>query len=83
MRTKACSKGIGNETPKGLPPKYSYDPHVSIIKLEESMMQKALRHINSDFVGKKRKVTRLEVTMEERDETGFGNFPIVLEIGLR
>ena len=71
---KRATKGIGEETPGGLPPKYPYDPHISIIKLEESQVELALELLNDEFDIPTMLVRKLEVTVEHRDETGFATF---------
>lgn len=80
---KRISKGIGNESPKGLPPKYPYDPHISIIKLESYQIQEALNMLNDEFKVSSMKVDELELTVEKRDETGFASFPQELVLKLR
>lgn len=81
-KVKNISKGIGNESPKGLPPKYHYDPHISIIKLETYQIVKALQLLNDDFKITTMKVREIELTVEKRDKNGFATFPQKLLIKL-
>ena len=74
-KIKEVTKGIGNESPKGLPPKYPYDPHISIIKLEEYQIKKALQLLNENFSNVQMIVESFELTVEKRDESGFASFP--------
>ena len=73
-KTKKVTKGIGDETPGGLPSKYPYDPHISIIKLEESQVELALELLNDEFDISTMLVEELEVSVEHREETGYATF---------
>jgi 2'-5' RNA ligase len=78
-----ATKKYGNETPGGLPARYPFDPHISIIKLKPFEVKKALHAIRDDFAGEKMLVTELEITRENRREDGFGEFPVVAKIKLQ
>ena len=80
---KDNTKDIGFESPKNLPPKYPFDPHISIIKLEEYQIQRALNLINENFNNVSMAVTEFELTVEKRDEKGFAYFPVELIINLK
>lgn len=75
-KIKEVTKRIGNEALNGLPPKYPYDPHISIIKLEEYQVEKALQLLNESFNNVQMTVESFELTVEERDHTGYASFPV-------
>lgn len=74
-KIKEVTNGIGNESLKGLPPKYPYDPHISIIKLKDYQIKKALQLLNDSFGNVQMVVESFELTVEKRDESGFASFP--------
>jgi hypothetical protein len=81
-RAFQATKGIGFEGHGGTAPKYPYDPHISIIKLENGNIDKALSLINCDFSSITMTVEGFELTRESLNEQGFGEFPIVARINL-
>lgn len=83
-RTFHVTKGIGSEGMEGkAKPKYPYDPHVSVIKVQPEEMTEALKLIKEDFSGIRMPVTRYELTRQKEDEKGFSTFPVMLEINLK
>jgi 2'-5' RNA ligase len=82
-RTFLATKEIGFEGHNGEAPRYPYDPHISIIKIKAEEIEEALKLLNDDFKGTKMVVKSYEITREELDERGFGNFPRIKEIKLK
>ncbi|MFA6495034.1 MAG: 2'-5' RNA ligase family protein [Candidatus Paceibacterota bacterium] len=82
-RALATTKGVGFEGIGGLPPKYAYDPHISIIKLQPKEVSLAMEIIGGGFSRAAMKVNSYEVTRQENDKLGFGNFPALKEIRLK
>ncbi len=80
-KTRAATKGIGNETIDGLPTRYPFDPHISIIKLEPHETQKALDLLDQIELAPML-IQQLEVSVESRDENGYATFPIKLVLNL-
>ncbi len=79
-----ASEGIGSRGRDGAPPKYPYDPHISIVKLEPGeMMAKALERIVHNMASVKMPVTTLEVTRQETRPDGFSVFPVIAQIKLK
>lgn len=72
--------GIGNEGQGGNPPKYPFDPHVSVIKLNPNDMKKALTLVNKKTVNFCMTVTNFEITRELSDGSGYSKFPVVATI---
>lgn len=82
-RALKATTDIGTEIPPGKFRHFSYDPHISIIKLEPENATKALSAIQKDMLGVKMPVTKYVLTKQTDDEKGFSNFPVVCEIGLK
>lgn len=82
-RALTATKGIGMETHSGLPEKYPYDPHISIIKLQSEEVTRALKLIEKDFLGIKISVKIYEIVRQEDKENGFSNFPTIRKINLK
>lgn len=82
-RAFKATEGIGYEGQGGLPPKYDYDPHLSVIKLEPTESARAVALINTDFHGVRMAVKLYEITRQQEDENGFSNFPVVGKIFLK
>jgi hypothetical protein len=61
-RAFAVTKAIGLEGQGGLPPKYAYDTHISIIKLQPEEVSLAMEIISEDFSGITTRVESYEVT---------------------
>ena len=83
LRAMESTRGIGGEGSNGQPPKYPYDPHISIIKLPPEKKTAALARITDDFSHVRMAVTRYEMTREQLRETGFADFPRIGSIELR
>jgi hypothetical protein len=79
-RAYAATKGIGHETPDNLPPKFAFDPHISIIKSDPEKIAAALPKLNHDFTGIKMLVNKYELTSETPNPDGFSNFPVICQI---
>ncbi len=82
---KKISKNFGFETPKGLPSKYSLDPHISIIKLEQENIGPAylaLKKIKTDLTHRSYLIEELEITKEVRKYNGYATFPKIAQIEL-
>ncbi len=82
-RALAITKGIGLKSQGGLPPKYIYDPHISIIKLQPEEVFLAMKIISEDFSGITTKVESYEITRQKDNENRFSDFPIIREIMLK
>jgi hypothetical protein len=78
-----ATKNIGLEIQTGKKFRhFDYNPHISIIKLSQEEIGKALEIIKEDFSGIKMLVSSLEITRQTDDENGFSNFPVICEINL-
>jgi len=78
-----ATKGIGSEGMHGPTPKYPYDPHISLIKVQPEEMPQAIQLIQEDLGGVVTPVTRYELTRQKEDEKGFSTFPVMLSIDLQ
>ena len=56
---------------------FSYDPHLSIVKLDAARVAAALALLVRDFAGVRMPVATYELTRQTDDETGFASFPVV------
>ena len=83
-RAMNATIGIGSEGMHGATiPKYEYDPHLSIMKLNPEDAVRAINQIKKDFAGLKMHVTRFELTRQKDDEKGYATFPVIAEVQLR
>jgi len=79
-RAFSATKNIGSEGQGGLPPKYAYDPHISIIKLQPAEVSLAMEIISEDFSKITTSVESYEITRQKDNDNGFSDFPVIQEI---
>ena len=82
-RAFQVTRGVGFEGHGGLAPKYPYDPHISVIKLETEEINHALGLINKDLSNLKMRASAFEITRGQLNDKGFGEFPVVATINLQ
>ena len=82
-RAFTATENIGNKGQGGLPPKYTYDPHISLIKLLPEDSDAALKLVGDDFAAIKMRILSYEITRQEDTENGFSNFPVLERINLK
>ena len=79
-RAIAATIGVGSEESNGDFIKYLYEPHISLIKLDPSEIDPALKLININFDSLKMIVNKYEITRQDQIENGFSNFPVIGKI---
>ena len=64
-------------------PKYQYNPHISIIKLDTNEVDEAFEFIHHKLDGISMPVDTYVITRESLDNKGYGTFPIYSSIHLK
>jgi 2'-5' RNA ligase len=80
-RADDATKGIGSGGKGGEPARFSYTPHVSLIKLLPEESQAALVALRSELQGLKSRVSTLTVSVDAEDRPG--EIRVIHEIPLR